>query len=600
MDKTTLNNSTIPFLATTAEEAFWDTSKPIIFLGEWCRRYSRKSFWEPLEGEVLTSPWQNTQECHMAYYYVSDVYERLLAALGEALNSIHHVSHDPRYWRIMLGPWLKYYLPVVYDRYACLRTALDKYPGLTSIVLSPDNWVTPADSVEFYGFAQEHLYNLQVYSRIFRFLGKDFPQKQATLFATEFDLIKTDRSFSNNARSLLKRMAIAVSNKFKTGHSIIFRESHFSPFVELQLVLNTVGKVWPIYGDPPKLQRPEINVPLRDNLRNLLTHNKSFEELLNKLLPLDIPTCFIEGFNDLLQASDRTYPAEPKAIFSASAFYWDETFKQWAARSAENGTLLLFTQHGGDYGSLFYSYGEDHEIAIADRYYSWGWDKPESASKVVPGFSAKLSGRKVLAADNQKEGILLVATTLSPYLIELQPSPLWNSEYLSWQSRFCGRIHSDLLPSLRVRLRRMDFGVEMYPRWKDEHPDITVEIGGMDFLQKLESCRLYVCDHMSTTHVEALSANKPAILFWDPAKYTLRPDAKPYYDQLREAGILYDNPEAAAEAVNTAYPDIEKWWNDPNRQAARQTFCNRFARTSSNAVKEWSREFNRIAKQDIT
>ena len=135
MDTTTRHNTT-PFLATTAEEAFWDTSKQIIFLGEWCQRYSRKAFWGPLGGEVLASPWQNAKERDTAYKYASDVYERLLAALGEALNSIHHVNHGPRYWRIVLGPWLKYYLPVVYDRYACLRTALDKYPDVYERLLA--------------------------------------------------------------------------------------------------------------------------------------------------------------------------------------------------------------------------------------------------------------------------------------------------------------------------------------------------------------------------------------------------------------------------------------------------------------------------------
>ena len=37
-------------------------------------------------------------------------------------------------------------------------------------------------------------------------------------------------------------------------------------------------------------------------------------------------------------------------IFSANAWYGEEAFKQWVATSAENGTLLIGTAHGGAYG----------------------------------------------------------------------------------------------------------------------------------------------------------------------------------------------------------------------------------------------------------
>lgn len=598
MHDTTMINAPVPFLATTAAEAFWDTSKPMVFLGEWCRRYSRQAFWEPLGGEVLANPWLDPQERHEAHYYVSTVYERLLPALGEALNATHKINHGARYWRILLGPWLQLYIPVVYDRYVCLQKALAKYPNLTSIVLSADTAITPTDFDEFFRLTQEDLYNLQIYSHIFRFLGKNFPDKKAELVVSDFDTFKTDRSFSGTAIDLLKKAAIIISRTFKSGHPIIFRDSIFSPSVELQLILKTTGNVWPIHGESPRVQGLKVLSSLRENLSGLLAQTNNFEALLNTVVPLDIPMCCIEGYGDIAHMADKMYPAKPKAIFSASAFHYDEIFKQWAATSAEKGTLLLFTQHGGNYGSCAYLLAEDHEIAIADRYYTWGWDRPDAPRKVLPSSATKLSGRKLLMADNQKEGILFVATTFYSYLIEFSNPPIWLNHYLSCQSRFLSILNPSLLPQLRIRLRRFDYGLEMYQRWKDIHPDITVEIGGhADFFRSLDNCRLYVCDQLSTTYLEALSSNKPAILFWDPAMYELRPEAQPYYDHLRRAGILHDSAEAAAEAVNIAYPDVEKWWNDPNRQAARRTFCNRFAKTSSNAVDEWAQEFNRIAAQ---
>lgn len=595
-----LSNNIQPkyFLATTALEEFWDTSKPLIFLGEWCRRYSRKSFWEPLGGEVLDSPWNDKQQLYTAYQYVTDVYERLLSVLGDALNSAHKVNHSIRYWRIILGPWLQLYIPVIYDRYVCLRTAIDKYPDLTSTILAEEKWVTPADTLDFVQFIKEDTYNLQIYSRILRALEKDFPQKTVDVVATALDTIGENRSLTRHIRTAFLASIVMISKTLKKGHPIILRGSYFSPSVELQLILKTSGRVWPIYGRCKQMHNLEINTSLRENLQNLLSNNE-FESLLSKLLPQDMPLSFVEGLDELRQAGESIYPIKPKAIFNATAWFSDEAFKQWAAACSERGTLLLGMQHGGNYGSLAYHPSESHEIEIADRYFTWGWERSDVPTKVVPWFASKLSGRKSLSADDGKEGILFVATSAPRYLFQFPLIPNRFEEYLLWQSRFLASINARLLTKLRVRFHQEDFGWDIAQRWKSSYPAIITENWDTTFLQSLNNCRIYICDNIATTFLEALSANKPSILFWDPAINELRTEAQPYYDRLRSAGILFDTPEAAADAVNAVYDDVVTWWNDPMRQEARRIFCNCFARTSSKAVNEWAEEFIRISKEDI-
>lgn len=83
------------FLATTAIEEFWDTTKPILFLGKWCLRYSRRSMWEQLQGEVVNGMWKESEKNHDVYRYVSEVYEKVLPSLAQALNSIHGTGLCP-------------------------------------------------------------------------------------------------------------------------------------------------------------------------------------------------------------------------------------------------------------------------------------------------------------------------------------------------------------------------------------------------------------------------------------------------------------------------------------------------------------------------
>ena len=139
-------------------------------------------------------------------------------------------------------------------------------------------------------------------------------------------------------------------------------------------------------------------------------------------------------------------------------------------------------------------------------------------------------------------------------------------------------------------------GWDIEKRWQDFFPGVSFDSWDVSFKQSLENCRLYVCDQLATTWLEALSANKPTIIFWNPKHNKLRPEAQAYFDQLRLVGILYDTPESAAVTVNTIYDDVEAWWNKPEIQAVRKKFCDSFAQTSKYSVQDWIVELKKIVK----
>jgi putative transferase (TIGR04331 family) len=305
----------------------------------------------------------------------------------------------------------------------------------------------------------------------------------------------------------------------------------------------------------------------------------------------------VEGYEEIARAASRDYPSRASAIVSSSAWYYDEAFKQWAATSAESGTVLIGLQHGGNYGSLRQHIDPCHEIAISDRYYTWGWDDPSLQGKVIPGPTPILAGRKTIGADNSRAGILFATTIWPRYLMQFPFHPMHFSKYLDWQFYFIEALDPSLIPVLRVRLHRWQLGWDRTLAWSDQYPEVAVEDQSTMFLTSLTKCRLYVADHLSTTFLEALSANKPTLLFWHPELVDLKLEARPYYSRLRASGILHDSPDSAAHAVTAAYADVESWWNRPERQSAVQAFCHRFARTSVDAVDEWKSRLDRFSER---
>ena len=81
-------------LVTTAIEETWPEGEPILFLGEWCRRFSRRDRWSGLDAEVVNYHWDNQQRVFDDFKYLGELHTRLLENLAADLNELHDTDHD--------------------------------------------------------------------------------------------------------------------------------------------------------------------------------------------------------------------------------------------------------------------------------------------------------------------------------------------------------------------------------------------------------------------------------------------------------------------------------------------------------------------------
>lgn len=114
------------FLITTADERSWAKEKPVIFLGEWCKRFSKKN-WQTLDSTTIPYHWDSHQKFNQDYKYLGSVYEKILQSLAKILNDLHGVDRSLRYWRIIVGPWLYYFVQILYDRWEMINIAISDY-----------------------------------------------------------------------------------------------------------------------------------------------------------------------------------------------------------------------------------------------------------------------------------------------------------------------------------------------------------------------------------------------------------------------------------------------------------------------------------------
>ena len=284
-------------VATTALEEFWDTAHPIVYLGEWCKRYSRRSFWGSIESTTLQSTKQE-DGIFKTIDYLHEVYEKLLPVLAQVLNETHKVNFSNRYWRIVLGPWLLYYLHTLHDKYSQILSLKQRYADFTTICLDESCFVVPGDSLTFANLMKGDAYNLQLYSQLFRLLGHTFPTQK-----TEVEIDgNLKRSFYVRPKTIANRLTWLfigfidrVTSKRK---KVVFESVYFPKPILFKLMLRMKGRFLP-YVPGEKLP---LNLPVDNEVRRKIGRIKfsedDFEKILLPMISMGLPKSVLEGYQN--------------------------------------------------------------------------------------------------------------------------------------------------------------------------------------------------------------------------------------------------------------------------------------------------------------
>lgn len=555
------------YLVTTADERTWKFDRPVLFLGEWCRLYSRRHVWRGLDQVVLPHRWSDQQQLRADYSYLKALYERLIAALAARLNEIHGLEKPPRYWRILVGPWLIYFVQIVFDRWTSISSALAGHAlSGTTLIDDSDESMVPRDMGHFCELFQRDDWNHHIYKAILEHLGcfSDSDLSVVTGGSQSPGNVQADQTPTGVRQRLFDGYTIVAGYLGRSTDAFV--AGTYLPLpaeLKLQACMGQMPSIWrpvPWEGSPVDLRgRVWASVDEGTN---------AFEHFLVSLLPRQIPTAFLEGFHSLLdRVQAQSWPKAPKLMFSSNALWGDPVTTAYVAEHATRGAPLVYGQHGGVYGVAAFSTVEDHEIAVADRYLTWGWDDV-ARTKVLPSGMVKMPVQR-RGPSNPRSDLLLVTLEEPRYPYALSSETMVMFEgYIENCFSFADALPHHARGQLVVRLSGRDQGWNQAERWRDTNPEIRLDLGGVKITTALERTRLAVYTYNSTGFLEAFAANVPAVLFWDPRVSTLRESAVPYYDVLKRAGILHETPESAARHIGAIWHDVDAWWSSvPVREA---------------------------------
>lgn len=576
------HSDAVTWLATTALEDTWPAEDPVTFLGPWCLRYSRRDAWVSRNYRVMPYHWDDRERIPSDMSRIANFSERILPELAETLNRLHGTSLSLRAWRLIAGWWLSVYLQIVYDRWTALAAVGAEGDDVRLLTLSPAS--PPAPSSGFGEFLRDSItdsWNERLIAELAKRMDTfECIEIDATLqegLTPAPDSAPSSRKstwLGNRVPSWIRRWTEKVS--FHTTY--LGRRDRW--ILELLLGQLPGGEFAPLC----------VCASIRDDMRSWqveIETNDEFEAAALDLLPKLIPVSCIEGFADLSSRERQNqWPSHPRVILTSNGFAEDEAWKVWAAHRIDEGSRLMIEQHGGHYGVGLWNSSLDHELAVADRYLSWGW-RLDGHDNVEPAPAMRLLEHWP-PRSGEASACLLVTTTFPRYAYWGYAVPVAGqmSLCIDDQVAFAEALGKSPRKALTVRLAPGDYGWDVQDRWRDGCAGVAFDDASVPLSVSSSAARLCVVAYNATSHLELLARGRPTLMFWDPELWEMTFEAAGLHDRLREIGLLFDTPEGCAEQVNRVWHDVDAWWAGEELQSAVRDFCEEFAYVGSRPIRE--------------
>ena len=338
-----------------------DNQQSMLLLGEWCKSFEDNQFWNSSEYEIIPYHWNDREKMLRDFDYLNSTFDCYIELLTQILNEVHSEQNSTRYWRIILGPWLLFFLHSLFDRYECLKRACESNHDL--ITFLPEGCFVPGSLKEFIHHVQGNHYNALLCRQVIEYGNLEI----------KINKLGTPEAETRVEKQLLNPVEIfKIASHYlaKPFNDIVIQRSNsnlsYHDFVLLHLKLGLWPAVYPEFHGS--------NTHLKHSFReqNLgLKSQDPFFQLIDSCLAANLPPYILESYQSTKRAALSLFPTNCKFIFYNN-HNGDEGVRFFAANAVNNGSKLISVQHGGFANTARYSSGLRLEESISDYYLTWG------------------------------------------------------------------------------------------------------------------------------------------------------------------------------------------------------------------------------------
>lgn len=528
------------------------------------------------------SHWKYNKKKKKDYIYLKKLYYSVLKDLVKYLNSYHSIKYNENQWHIILGPWLNYIIPILWDRWETVNVFEKKFGYIKTISIpkNPKDYLVSDDFINFIEKSQRQDWNAEIFKSIIDFKKKKWnPIYIKKKINNNYFTKKKSRKYLN----VIDKILFFFQKLFLIKDNYIFTKTNFEKkfYIEAffkHLILTRLYTEFnkDININRNKLDRKNKILPLKS------VKFRSFENYLSKILIKTIPLSYIENFKLNLN-NIRKIRIKSKIILTAFKHHENDLFKIWVANEKKK---LVSCLHGGNIEKEFFF---DSWSRYSYKYISWNKDKLSKNQINLPVnfliFRKKFDNKEYLYNDNII--FLLPHAELKPLrLVDglfcfevLECFDKWISFYKILDDNKKKFIHWRLGPFFdewRI-LEKLSNKIQNIKFSKEKK-----------FEKDIQKARLAIHVDIQTTFLETMYMNVPSVVimnnnFWNVSKKSFS-----ILKKLKYANILFHNHKDMANHINKYYSNIDDWWESKKVQKIRLDYLRYSgALKSAKAKQEW-------------
>ena len=540
-------------------------------------------------------PYKNKDFFIDDYKKSKDLLIKLKKNLYKKLNTIHDVSYEPIYWDLIIEQWLFKTVMILRENWSCIEILNQEKiePNFKMHNLDFKDVVHESPNQFFLGIytgGQAALQNF-FYLKIIKYFNFK------NIILEDYTLLKKKKVISK--KPIYLKIIYIISKfilLFKKNYKIlILAPQHFK--TEINSFLKNFIPYVLIDFSKIDIQYNNYNSKLREwNIE--IDSNNDFEKFVAYLIPKILPKMMVEDYKKISNLVNKKYPIKTKNLIKPPDD--NDYLNFFVANQVSMGSKIHMFQHGANYGQLLICPDEEIEFNQADYFYTYGWKSEfynkEIQNKLVQFYPVSLGYVKNLELDKTKKELSIILKCNEEFFYQFQSVANYahQKKYIDNIKNFQNRLKNEVIKNLSIRLHPTD----KISRYKKSFDSIKIYDGKENIIQFLQKLKLCIITYNATTYLHTFALNIPTIIYFDKDDVLFRKNVDKYFNYLREANILFDEPNKAAEFINSIYPNVEKWWFSEKTQKNVKLFTKNFADLNKNNQNRYDSLIKNILKNE--
>jgi putative transferase (TIGR04331 family) len=564
---------------------FEETKRPVLFLGNWCVNNLNKSKWSKMNYEVNHTEIFNYENSQKIVQKSKVIYESVLSDLTKALNDFHNLNWKKKTWRIIIGPWLFRFVSVFYKNIELINDLKEKCDVTIDdeISLNKKVFLTTSDLWDFTEKIYHDNYNKYLASiAVSKIFKKDQIYESYKIYDesinTQFSHLKiTKLSFLTKIINIFFKF---IERIFCFKNKIIFYKIYYGNIFSLIKIFFKLKEFPFKYNLKEERKIFKLNYSKRKSL--ILKSSDDFnEQIIRDFIIQALPTIYLEGFSETIKMSKSgIFPKKRDLIYSCNIQY-DYMFKFWAAQQIDQGSKLIYGQHGAGYDFFENDHNIDHETEISELFLSWGWE--HSNKKVRSVGCSFLDGKKNLKEIKNNKFLLVLTENYHHFK---HNDIFYLNDIYQGKTNFVSKSTETIFRFLESNQKKsFDLTVRVHP--KDKRQPVPYKIlfeknfrnikydQNKDIMNSFDNYELIIFSSLvQTSFFHCIGLNKPCIVLTTFDLNSINPKYQSLCKDLILLKVFHTSAESMTSFLNNDFKDLQSWWNNPKVREAVKRFKN--------------------------